>query len=167
MASSYPYYKEEVREYLEKNFKKSAKVLDVGAGSGTYYNLVGDYFKEMDAVEVFEPNVERFHLREKYSNVYVCDIQDFRYEYYDIIVFGDVLEHLTVSEAREVLEYAKERCKELVVAVPYMYPQGIEEDNVYEIHKQEDLTNQVVLERYPMLMPLYKNELYGYYVLKK
>lgn len=167
MASSYPYYKEEVREYLEKNFKESAKVLDVGAGSGTYYDLLGDYFKEIDAVEVFEPNVERFHLREKYSKVYVCDIQDFRYEYYDIIVFGDVLEHLTVPEAREVLEYAKERCKELVVAVPYMYPQGIEEDNVYEIHKQEDLTDQVVLERYPMLMPLYRNELYGYYVLKK
>jgi hypothetical protein len=42
--------------------------------------------------------------------------------------------------------------------------QDICEDNVYEIHKQPDLTPEIVLERYPMLKLLYKNSKYGYYV---
>lgn len=167
MARSYEYYKEEVKEYLKREYEKEDKVLDVGAGCGTYYNLLGDYFENMEAVEVFAPNVERYNLRSKYRKVYVCDIKDFEYEYYDLIIFGDILEHLEVSEAREVLEYAEKRCKGVLVALPYMYPQGIEEENIYEIHKQEDLTKENVLERYPMLKLLYGNELYGYYVFKE
>ena len=52
----------------------------------------------------------------------------------------------------------------MIVAIPYELEQGIEENNIYEIHKQADLTPSNVLERYPMLKELYKNELYGYYV---
>ena len=52
----------------------------------------------------------------------------------------------------------------MIVAIPYEMEQGIAEDNVYEIHKQPDLTPENVLERYPMLKLLYKNSKYGYYV---
>lgn len=168
MATSYSYYKEDVKKYLESKFNKDVKILDVGAGSGTYYELLKDYFRDIEAVEVFKPNIEKYELEKKYKRVYNIDIKDFRYPKfkYDIIIFGDIIEHLEVEEAFKVLMYAYERCKEMIVAVPYMYEQGIEEDNVYEIHKQADLTDDVVLERYKMLKSLYKNEVYGYYVKK-
>ena len=167
MASSFNYFKKEISEYLEKKYTENARVLDVGAGSGTYYNLLGDYFKIIDGVEVFKPNIDNYCLKEKYNVIYNADIRDFEYDFYDIIIFVDVIEHLEVKEAQRVLEYAKDRCREMIVAVPYCYKQGIEEENVYEIHKQDDLTPVNVLERYPYLELLYGNSEYGYYILRK
>ena len=69
MAHSYEYYKKDIAEYLINRFSSKCSVLDVGAGSGTYYNLVGDYFKNMDAVEVFRPNIDNYRLEEKYRKV--------------------------------------------------------------------------------------------------
>ena len=166
MAGSYPYFKKEVTQYLKDKFPTTATVLDVGAGCGTYYEYLGNYFENMEAVEVFEPNIKNFNLEDKYKKVYNINITDFKYDYYDIIIFGDILEHLDTTEAQQVLNYALDRCKEVIVAVPYLYPQGIEEDNIYEIHKQDDLTNEIMLERYPRLKLLYGDWAYGYYVKK-
>ena len=167
MATSFKYFKENIRDYLEKNFDRDSKVLDVGCGEGTYYELLHDYFKNIDGVEIFRPNIDNYELESKYNNVYNVDIRDFKYEYYDIIIFGDIIEHLKIEEAQKVLKYALERCKEVIVAVPYCYKQGIEYDNVYEIHKQDDLTPVNVLERYPELELLYGNNEYGYYIRRK
>ena len=164
MATSYKFYKKSIKKYLENKFDENATILDVGAGEGTYYNYLGDYFKNMDAVEVFEPNIDKYDLKSKYNKVYNIDIKDFTYDYYDIIIFGDVLEHLETNDAQEILKYSYYRCKEMIVAVPYEMPQGIAEDNVYEIHKQDDLTPENMLDRYPMLKLLHKNTKYGYYV---
>lgn len=166
MGASYSFYKDEVAQYLKDNFDDSATILDVGAGCGTYYNYLGDYFTNMDAVEVFTPNIEMYDLRNKYNKVYNADIRYLQYGRYDIIIFGDVLEHLTVEEAQKVLDYALKRCKQVVVAVPYMYPQDAIKDNIYEIHKQPDLTKENMLERYPSLKLLYGCDAYGYYIKK-
>lgn len=166
MATSYKFYKKSIKKYLIDKFPEDAKILDVGAGCGTYYNLLKGFFfqKNFYAVEVFEPNIDKYDLKSKYEYVFNTDIKDFEYDFFDIIIFGDVIEHLTVEEAQQVLKYAYDRCKEMIVAVPYEMEQGIAEDNVYEIHKQPDLTPENMLERYPMLKLLHKNSKYGYYV---
>ena len=164
MSTSYSVFKQEVKNWIYNNFNKRSRILDVGSGCGTYWYLLHEKFKNIDSIEVFKPNIEKFNLKNKYQNVYNCDIKDFQYEYYDLIIFGDVLEHLTVKEAQNSLDYAYDRCYNLIVAVPYMYEQGICEDNIYEIHKQPDLTPENVLERYPNLKLLYGNEKYGYYI---
>lgn len=164
MAFSYSFFKNDVSNYLKQKFKPNAKILDVGAGEGTYYNYLNDYFKEIYAVEIFKPNINNYNLNKKYKKVYNIDIKNFKYDKYDIIIFGDVIEHLTIKEAQEVLKYAYNRCKEMIVAVPYELEQGIAEDNIYEIHKQADLTPNIMKERYPYLKCLYKNDLYGYYI---
>lgn len=166
MGGSYSFFKEDVANYLKKNFKEDSTILDVGAGCGTYYEYLHDYFKNIDAVEVFRPNIEMYDLKSKYRNVFFSDIQELEYPYYDIIIFGDILEHLDVISAQKVLNYALERCKEVIVAVPYMYEQGPIKDNIYEIHKQPDLTKQVMKERYPQLKLLYGCDAYGYYIKK-
>ena len=96
MPTSYKYYKNDIKAYLEGKFTENARILDVGAGEGTYFNYLGDYFKVMDAVEVFKPNIDKYKLQDKYNKVYNVDIKDFKYDFYDIIIFGDVIEHLSV-----------------------------------------------------------------------
>ena len=167
MATSYKYYKEDVKKYLIDRYSSKCSILDVGCGCGTYCNLLGDYFENIDGVEVYKPNIEKYKLESKYRRVYNEDIRDFKYEFYDIIIFGDVLEHLETEEARKVLKYAFKRSREIVVAVPYMYEQGIVEDNIYEIHKQSDLTKEIMRERYPELKLLFGNAEYGYYIKRK
>ena len=164
MARSYEYYKEEIKEYLKGRFNKDIKILDVGAGSGTYSDLLRDYFRNIEGVEIYKPNIEWYDLNSKYDRVYNVDICDFRYEWYDVIIFGDVIEHLEVSDAQEVLEYARNRCEEMIVAVPYMYKQGIVDGNEHEIHKQDDLSMQNMASRYPCLKLLIGNDEYGYYI---
>lgn len=164
MATSYATYKKEVTDYLKSKFDKYAKILDVGAGEGTYLPFLQDYFANIEAVEVFKPNIDNFNLEERYKKVYNINIIDFKYDFYDIIIFGDVIEHLEVKEAQKVLKYALNRCKEMIVAVPYLSSQGIEEDNIYEIHKQPDLTDGVMKQRYPYLKNIYKDDKYGYYI---
>ena len=166
MATSYKYFKEDVRDYLKKKFTENATILDVGAGEGTYYNYLGDYFKEIYAIEIFKPNIDKYELEKKYSKVYNIDIRNFNFNdyFYDIIIFGDIIEHLEVNEAQDVLKNAYNRCEEMIVAVPYKLEQDECYGNVYEIHKQPDLTPENMLERYPMLKLLYSNDEYGYYV---
>ena len=100
---SYGYFKKEIKEYLESKFDKDATVLDVGAGSGTYLELLKDYFKKIDGVEVFLPNVVDNRLIQRYNKLFYTNITDLEYDYYDIIIFGDIIEHLDVKEADEVL----------------------------------------------------------------
>ena len=50
------------------------------------------------------------------------------------------------------------------MAVPYLWEQGPEFNNPYEIHLQPDLTPEIMSERYPSLKLLFGNEGYGYYI---
>jgi SAM-dependent methyltransferase len=160
-GGSFKYFKEDLRNYLMDRYPPKSEILDVGAGGGTYALLLGDYF-ELDAVEVYKPTAE--YIEGRYRKVFNQDIRDFEYDKYDIVLFGDVLEHLEVEEAQKVLEYAIPRCEEVIVAVPYQYKQGEVNGNVYEIHKQDDLTPEIMKERYPYLSLLFGNDEYGYYV---
>jgi len=165
VAGSYSFFKQEVKGWIKEHFNPSSTILDVGPGMGTYYNLLQDTYKNIDAVEIYAPNIKDYKLEEKYSNVYNSDIVDFKYDHYDLIIFGDILEHLSVEDAQKVLKYAGERCNNFIVAVPYCYKQQGRE-NKWETHIQDDLTKENVLERYPQLQLLYGNDRYGYYIKK-
>lgn len=168
MAKSYPDFKEDIKTYIIDKFpSKETTILDIGAGEGTYYNLLKDHYQKMCAIEIFEPNIENFKLREKYEEVLNANIVDARYNWFDLIIFGDIIEHLTIEDAQQVLEYALNKCDEMIVAVPYKYPQGEVDGNKYEIHIQDDLTPEIIRERYPYLELLYGNNEYGYYIKKK
>jgi hypothetical protein len=75
---------------------------------------------------------------------------------------GDVFEHLTFNEARDLL--TRMNGKRVMIAVPYMYRQGEWEGNVYETHWQPDLTPEVMALRYPELKLLVGDAVYGYYI---
>ena len=88
--------------------------------------------------------------------------------YFDLIIMGDVLEHVTPEEARQVLNTVEEMTEYLLVAVPYLYPQYCE-NNHWENHLQPDLTLEVMQERYPELNLINlciddDEPFYGYYL---
>ena len=167
MPNSYSYFKSDVKQWFIDNVPERTRILDVGPGQGTYADLLKDLGYRMDAVEVWAPYVDQFELRKKYDNVYIADIREFDVEDYDFIILGDVLEHLSTEDAQRLIDNIFFSEKECLVAIPYMMPQdGEEYGNKYETHHQEDLTPEVMADRYPSLKKIYDNQWYGYYIMK-
>lgn len=155
--------KPETIAWIKDHFPKRATALDVGACNGKWGKLLNDYLS-IDAVEIYAPNIIKHKLGDIYRNVYLADIRAFDYgKKYDLIIFGDVLEHMSVEDAQKVLDYAWDRCTDLIVAVPFQWVNRSHYGNPYEVHIQDDLTPENVLERYPKLKPLFIFERYGYY----
>jgi len=164
MPYSYDYFKIEVGKHLVKSFPPSTKILDVGAGSGKYGAMLRFWFNDIDALEIFEPYIEQFKLNEIYNNVHIGNIIDFDISIYDYIIMGDILEHLSVENAHDLLSKIHLLGKKCLVAIPYTMEQGEVNGNIYEKHLQSDLTHDVFLFRYPMMKELYRNHEYGYYI---
>lgn len=146
--ASYDEGKAEVVSYIRQTFDQGATCLDVGACDGKWHRLLGDYL-QMDACEIFTGNILEHRLADMYNNVYACDIYDLSYDWYDIIIFGDVIEHMTVERAQAVLAYARTRCCDLIIGVPFLYHQWPLYGNEHERHIQDDLTPELFNERYP------------------
>lgn len=164
MPYSYDYFKIEVGKHIIKTQSQSSKILDVGAGSGKYGAMLRMWFNNIDALEIFEPYIEQFQLKEIYNNVYIGNIIDFNIDMYDYIIMGDILEHLSVEDAHDLLSKIHLDGKKCLVAIPYKMEQGEVNGNIYETHLQPDLTHDVFLFRYPMMKELYRNHEYGYYI---
>ena len=155
--------KGEVVQWIRENFRRGETCLDVGACNGKWSKLLDSHLN-IDAVEAWERNIEKYNLYWKYRRVFNADIREFEYAHYDLIIFGDVLEHMSVEDAQKVIEYAYPRCRDMIIAVPYCYPQDDRDGNPYEVHVQDDLTPENFMERYKGLRVLWKNDRYGYYV---
>lgn len=156
--------KVEVCEYIRAVFPKGSPALDVGACDGVWCDLLGDYLN-MDAIEIFPANYLNLLSKGSYEHVYFGDVRYMEYNYgvYDIIIFGDVIEHMKVEDAQEVLRYAYPRCEDMIVSVPWKYPQGEIYGNKWERHIQDDLTPEIFEQRYPGLVPLMQFSDYCYY----
>jgi SAM-dependent methyltransferase len=127
--------KAQIREWVTELRPKS--VLDIGPGAGTYAKLLdGLGIERFTCVEIFEPYVERFQLRQLYDEVIVGDARRLRYPDVDLVIFGDVLEHMTQREAQLCWREA-ESCARLgaIISIPVIpYPQGECEGNAHEAH---------------------------------
>ena len=144
--------KDFVCKWIRENFTPKAEILDVGSCDGKWTKLLPEY-ENMDAVDAWEPNC--IACRDIYRKTFHKDIAEFEYDHYDLIIFGDVIEHMDVQTAQKVLKTASAKCKDMIVAVPFQYPQGAIYGNPWEIHKQPDLTPEIMKERYPDLEVLH------------
>ena len=166
MPVSHNILKSDIRVYFEKNVSIDSKILDIGAGVGTYSKLLRNLGYRMDCMEVWLPYVVEYRLNELYDNVIIGDVMNYDISNYDVIIIGDVLEHLSIADALLLMERIESNGQMCLVAVPYKMEQGEYEGNKYEIHKQSDLTNEVMLSRYKNLRLLFKSDCYqyGYYI---
>ena len=164
MPYSYDYFKIEFHTHLKSYFNADLRILDVGAGCGTYGKLLRNDFDYIDAVEIFEPYIEQFKLNEIYNYVFNANIIDINMMPYEYVIMGDVIEHMSIKDSTLLLNYIQNSGKKCMVAIPYLMKQDAVGGNIYEIHKQDDLTHKVFIDRFPMMHNLFKNEHYGLYI---
>jgi hypothetical protein len=164
MPGSYDFFKKDVKQHFINNIDWNYNILDVGPGYGTYGNLLKPEFANISAIEIWEPYIENFKLNNIYKEIYIGDICDFDFSNFDYLILGDILEHIEVERAIELVNKIHNSNKKCLIAIPYMYPQGSHEGNIHETHHQPDLTHDVFLDRYSNMECLFRNKLYGYYI---
>ncbi len=160
--ASYDAGKLEIDNWIREHFTRGSSCLDVGPCDGKWSDMLRDYLV-MDCIEIYQPNIIEHDLRSKYHRCMAGDIADLRYDWYDLIIFGDVIEHMTIEKAQAVLAYAREHCSDMIVAVPYLYPQDEIYGNPWEKHIQDDLTPEIFAERYQGFEEILNLGSYCYY----
>ncbi|MGW9245745.1 class I SAM-dependent methyltransferase [Streptomyces badius] len=138
----------EGKDWSLERFKRHLPntVTDVGPGEGTYAKLFRPVHEGVwwTAVEIFRPYVRKFGLRNTtkrtgmYDEIHVEDIRESEDHllYRDLVIFGDVLEHLPREDAVALLERAVAAgAWNLLVSVPIVESvQGEVDGNPHEAH---------------------------------
>ena len=166
MPFSTSYFKQQTKEYILNNYKdKSIKILDIGAGAGAYHNMLSpEGYTNIDCVEAFPNYVIDYNLTQKYKKVILGDVTkiDINFDEYDLIILGDVLEHIELETAKILLNKIKR--SNVIIGVPFNSSQGVHFDNTYEIHLQEDLTFINFFQRFEDYKPFCLRFDYGLFV---
>lgn len=130
----------EGRDWVVEHYLSSTApiVIDLGAGAGTYSDLMRGWRPETWwlAVEIWQPYIDRYELRRKYDAVIACDVRDLHFPATPfILIAGDVLEHMPRSDAIDILQRAQEHAEAVMVSLPVIdYPQHTHDGNPYEEH---------------------------------
>jgi len=168
MGISTKYFKKETIDFIVKNYDKNISILDVGSGSGTYYDLLNPLgYNNLDGVEAFYPYIKKFDLQSKYKKLYIGDITKIEIDYskYDLIIMGDVFEHIKKEDAKILVDNIN--TIDMIISIPFESEQGPINENLYEIHQQSDLNVFNFLENYTNFSPLCLRFDYGVFTTKK
>ncbi|MGD9712907.1 MAG: glycosyltransferase, partial [Thermomicrobiales bacterium] len=126
-------------------------VLDVGPGVGTYGQMVRDLLSvdRLEAVEIWAPYVETYKLSEIYDRIAICDVRFWQDFDFDLVILGDVLEHLAVDDAVEIWNRVSLQARGALISIPIVhYEQGKMEGNPYEAHLTPNWTTSAVRDRF-------------------
>lgn len=116
---------------------KPRSVLDIGPGAATYSKLLRTRTEATwSCIEIHGPYVGRFDLWAHYDWVRVADARtDTLWGQYDLIILGDVLEHMTRSDAVSVWRRCRAHASHVIASIPIVdMPQGACEGNEHEAH---------------------------------
>lgn len=148
MPFSFDQGKQYIRNILGR--VKHERILDIGPGSGTYAKLFPN--AKWTGIEIFEPYIEKYELKNLYENIIVADVRSYDFpvdHHYDVAIAGDVLEHMTAEEAVAVLNKLKSVADTVIVSIPIgHHPQGECEGNPHEAHVVDDWTDERVRETF-------------------
>lgn len=163
--------KDMVREFCIQNEVRT--ILDIGPGEGTYATAFqGMPLDRLDGIEVWAPYVNQFNLTQSYNNIYIADVCYFNWDEadnYDMIIFGDVFEHILEPWGLKVLEKAIEHAKWIVISLPiYGYAQGTSFDgNWFEAHLEQYTHDRMlhIIEKFNLtLLESMQGQILGVYI---
>jgi 2-polyprenyl-3-methyl-5-hydroxy-6-metoxy-1,4-benzoquinol methylase len=105
MPYSTTLFKEEIKQHIIKHIDNRIKLLDVGAGCGTYAHLLRGHFERLDAIEIHQPNIQKFGLDKLYREVFLGNVLEFDFNEnpYGYVIMGDVIEHMSVPDAQGLI----------------------------------------------------------------
>ena len=164
-----PFSSHSGKEYIRSLNLNGKKILDVGAGCGTYRTIFPALGRHWTALEVWQPYVDKYSLRDKYDTVIVEDLRTWKpTETYDICFCGDILEHMTEQEAVQVLKKLQQIATTVVISIPIgYYPQDEFDGNPYEIHVENNWTHERFLNAFGKPYQFHLEKEIGVYVFKK
>lgn len=145
-------------------------VLDVGAGQGVYLDIIrrdlGDKVNVV-AVEVWKPYIEQFNLIQRYDKVIESDIRNINDFNYDLVIFGDILEHMSEEDALNVWDMVSRQAKSAIISIPIIhYHQDAINNNPYEVHVEEDWNVDRVLEKFSHIVEYKEFQVTGTFIAK-
>lgn len=140
-----PYSSESGKAYIRNIISrvKHDRMLDIGCGSGTYAKM----FPEASwvGVEAWEPYINEFGLNNFYEQIILADARGLRLATlgrFDVVVLGDVLEHMEKIDAQRLLENVKCIADTIIVSIPIgYYPQDDYNGNPHERHITDNWTD--------------------------
>lgn len=150
---------------------KIGHALDIGVGGGTYYELLNEHMPgiKWSGVEVWEPYIEQFSLRDKYDEIFAEDARTFDFEKLpecNLAFFGDVLEHMTKEEAQGLIDRALNKCDMALVSIPIIhYPQDEINGNPYEKHVKDDWSHEEIEASFPNIQTAFIHDHIGVYMM--
>ncbi len=115
-------------------------VCDIGPGAGTYAHLMRPRHHGVwwTAVEIHQPYLDRYDLPAHYDELHVLDAREAPEHLWtrDLVIAGDVLEHMPREDAVALLErIARAGARHVLVSVPIVHaPQGEVDGNPHEAH---------------------------------
>lgn len=131
------------------------RILDVGCGYGKYSVLLREYLDPdpiVDGVEAWEPYVVNHNLRNLYTKLYVSDVLDLPQEIldqYDLVMMGDVIEHIEKEPAIELLKRIRGW---VIIATPFDHfhtDEGLPPTEAHVSHwTEQDFIDTGRLDRY-------------------
>lgn len=140
MPVSFTENKHKVQEWYQRIAPRGT-VVDIGPGVGTYAQLIPAAERQQAhwvGVEIWGPYIEEYNLRDWYDNIIVADARYLDFSLIpdiDLVIAGDVLEHMAKEDAvRLVLDW-KQRAKNIIISVPIVdIHQVVTSGNVWETH---------------------------------
>lgn len=144
-------------------------ILDVGAGSGMYEEILrsSGVHAHMTALEIWEPYIKEFNLEQRYDAVLMTDIRDYVNFNFDVVILGDILEHMSKQEAQSVWEMVSRKAKYAVISIPIIHmPQDAVHGNPYEKHVKDDWSHEEVLSSFSGIEDFFLGEIVGVYWAK-
>jgi len=113
-------------------------IVDFGPGIGTYYYLIRPVRRDIRfiAVEIWEPYVQNFMLRNYYDDVIIGDLRTVTLPKADCAILGDVLEHLGRIDAVQAFNRINQFYQHVILSIPWGTSPGKPAlGNPHEIHK--------------------------------
>lgn len=145
-------------------------VVDVGPGVGTYVSF-RQPGQTWIGIEAWAPYIAMYALEKKYDQMIVADIRYFDWQTVapvDAVIFGDILEHMAKEEALVVLDKALTAARVVLVSLPVAHAeQGELYGNPFEVHVEEDWTNEDALAAFPDWCVNIRESYIGVYFLSR
>lgn len=114
--------------------------IDIGPGEGKYGRMIKSVFPaaKVIGVEVEARYIDLYDLRAVYDEVHPADalewFADKESDNFDIVIMGDVLEHLWKSEGLDLLHFLVYRTRYIILTYPTAYKQGAWQGFIHEAH---------------------------------
>jgi hypothetical protein len=162
-----PYSDAQGKDWLQECIinNSPASILDIGVGAGTYSRLLRPKLRRAHfiGIEVFEPYVEMFDLHEHYDELIVADAREVEWPRVDVVIMGDVIEHMAYDDAVAMWDKARRTARKSVfVSLPIIFaPQGAEFGNEHERHMHH-WTHEEVL-KLPGIVKYWTGDVLGCY----